>query len=229
MSGATNAGEYVAKLEAWLRAQANPEAAGPMAAYMKGKFPFLGLRSPERVELTRRFLAGNGFPADAEDAAARLWELPEREFQYTALFLLDKDRKRAPRTRIALYERLILEKSWWDTADLLAAKLAGSLLARFPDLIPERAEAWIASDNLWLRRTAILFQLGYKGKTDAELLFEAIRRNADDPDFFIRKAIGWALREYAKTDPRAVAAFAESNRLSPLSAREALKRIGKPG
>ena len=219
---------YVRSLELLFRKHAKPEAAGAMEDYMKGQFPFLGLKQPERLALTRDFLKERGVPAGDElrRVAEELWELPEREFHYTAIALLEKRMKQADPSFVSLYEKLIASKSWWDTVDLLASKLAGRLFLSHPGLAREHIPLWISSDNLWLRRTALLFQLTYKEKTDAEWLFELIRTCADEKEFFIRKAIGWALREYAKSDPRAVRDFVAGTKLSPLSVREALKHIG---
>ncbi|TYP75585.1 DNA alkylation repair protein [Paenibacillus methanolicus] len=217
---------YTSLLAERLSSHADPAVAAPMAAYMRDQFPFLGLKNPERVALTRAFLAEHGLPAgEAEllQVAEELWSLPQREFQYTAMLLLEKRLKHAQPERMPLLERLITTKSWWDTVDILAGKLAGSLFARYPDLVDEYISKWTASDDMWLNRSALLFQLHYKERTDRELLFALVRRYAGHEDFFIRKAIGWALREYSKTDAASVTRLVEETLLSPLSAREALK------
>ncbi|MCZ8512686.1 DNA alkylation repair protein [Paenibacillus filicis] len=221
---------YVARLESWMREHANMEQAGPMEAYMRGQFPFLGIKSPERKELTRAFIKEHGVPqGEALEMVVRaLWRLPEREFQYVAMTLLEKRRKETDPSRIELLEELILAKSWWDTVDWLASHGVGAHLASFPEQIPGCVECWMASWNLWLQRTAILFQLGYKRRTDTKLLFRLISECADSKEFFIRKAIGWALREYSKTDENAVRAFVAEQPLSPLSVREALKVVNGP-
>lgn len=117
--------------------------------------------------------------------------------------------------------------SWWDTVDLLAAHVVGTLVAADPRLGADM-DVWIADEDLWVARTALLHQLRYKERTDTDRLFAHCLRRSAHPDFFIRKAIGWALREYAKTDPAAVRAFVtrERDRLAPLTVREALKNIG---
>ncbi|QYR22012.1 DNA alkylation repair protein [Paenibacillus sp. sptzw28] len=219
---------YAGRLEEWLRTHENAAAAEPMSAYMRNQFPFLGIKNPERAALTKQFIKGNGVPSgeELEEVALKLWALPEREFQYTAMQLLEKRLEEAAPSQAKLLEILITTKPWWDTVDLIAGHLVGSLFTRYPELVPAHAHRWIESDNLWLRRSALLFQLGYKGRTDRELLFSFIRRCAGEKDFFIRKAIGWALREYGKTDAEAVRQFVRETELSPLSVREALKRIG---
>jgi 3-methyladenine DNA glycosylase AlkD len=122
---------------------------------------------------------------------------------------------------------LVVSKSWWDTVDTLAAHTAGPLVAAHPGLL-STMDAWITDEHMWLVRTAILHQLTYKTRTDAGRLFRYCAAQASHRDFFIRKAIGWALREYSRTDPTAVRSFVDSHRdtLSPLSVREALKRVG---
>ena len=124
-----------------------------------------------------------------------------------------------------LVEYLITEKSWWDTVDGLAAWIVGAIMKTHPSAIESKTKEWMASDNIWLQRTCLIFQLGYKKETDTELLAGFIEQLADHKTFWIRKAIGWALREYSKTDPGFVQAFVDSHQLAPLSRREALKVI----
>jgi 3-methyladenine DNA glycosylase AlkD len=220
---------YTERLEVYLRAHADATEAVPMAAYMKHHFAFLGLKSPGRMELTRQFWKENGLPGPEELAAVvrELWALPEREYHYTALELLRRMSGTFRPDDIALLEELIVTKSWWDTVDVIAGHLVGGLLERYPAMIPDYTDRWISSDDIWLQRTALLFQLRYKHKTDSALLFQLAARCADSKQFFIRKAIGWALREYSKTNPDAVVRFVQETPLSPLSAREALKVVGK--
>ncbi|UUZ92747.1 DNA alkylation repair protein [Paenibacillus sp. P25] len=222
---------YAGQLEALLRSRANPEQAAGMEAYMREQFPFLGIKTPEREALTKVFLKEHGVPSGdtLEEAVRALWRLPEREFQYTAMALLDKRRKDAGSARIDLLEELVTAKSWWDTVDLLAARLIGNHFTLYPEQIPGYTGRWLDSGNLWPQRSVLLFQLGYKKRTDTALLFGAIRHCADSKEFFIRKAIGWALREYSKTDEAAVRAFVAETPLSPLSVREALKYADRQG
>lgn len=204
---------------------ANPELAGPMRKYMKDHFPFLGIKAPLRKELSKRLLKEQGIPDDWETVVRQLWTMPEREFQYVAMDLLEKVKKRLEAGHLRLVEELITTKSWWDTVDYLAAHSVGTLFRLFPALIAPTNEGWIASGNLWLQRATILFQLSYKEKTDQELLFSNIRIYKDSQEFFIQKAIGWSLREYAKTDADAVLRFVEQTPLASLSRREALKHF----
>lgn len=221
------ASSYTIELEKWLRAHADAENALSMEAYMKNHFPFLGIRNPARVALTKQFLKAHGIPKGEEAirVAQELLALPEREFHYTAIMMLVQVRKTVNAQHIKLLEHFIVTHSWWDSVDTVADHLIGFHLQRFPDLIPDHVEKWLASGNMWLQRTAILFQLKYKKKTDVPLLFHCIQEMADSKEFFIRKAIGWALREYSKTDAVAVQTFVANTALSPLSVREALKVI----
>ncbi|MGM0881243.1 MAG: DNA alkylation repair protein [Bacillota bacterium] len=214
-------------LEAWFREHADSEKAVAMEAYMRNQFLFLGIKSTERTQLMRDFWKKVDMPkGDALlHTAEQLWQLPEREFHYEAMALLEKYGKQADQSHIGVLERWVTTNSWWDTVDFLASHLVGNHLAKYPELIASYTERWIESDNLWLRRTAILYQLRYKQRTDAGRLFDYIRRSKEDSDFFIRKAIGWALREYAKTDAAAVHRFVEETSMSPLSKKEALKHL----
>jgi 3-methyladenine DNA glycosylase AlkD len=222
--------EYVNAARSLYSANANALQAEPMKAYMKHHFAFLGIPKPQAKQLQRIFFQQYGLlPLEQlEPAVGELWRQPEREYQYLALTLIDKSLKRLGPEAIDWLEELVVTKSWWDTVDYLAAHPIGFLLRRHRDLCKERTAAWLRSDNMWLSRTAILFQLYYKTDTDVPQLFDAIHACADSREFFLRKAIGWALREYSKTDPQTVMEFVESVKLSPLSVREALKIVRKP-
>ncbi|WEK55536.1 MAG: DNA alkylation repair protein [Candidatus Cohnella colombiensis] len=219
--------EYTKVLTEWYRSHANAQKAKAMEAYLRDQYPFLGIKTPERRQLLKQFKAEHGMPNKdlLLEIVQELWQLPEREFQNVAMDLLGTYSKHAKPEDIDIFEQLITMKSWWDTVDYLAASTVGDHLKRFPQLIVPYTERWIHSDNLWLRRSAILYQLKYKKQTDVERLFAYIQLGKDEQDFFIRKAIGWALREYAKTDADAVKRFVAETKLSPLSEREALKRL----
>ncbi|WP_139489199.1 DNA alkylation repair protein [Brevibacillus dissolubilis] len=218
---------YTQNLEHLFRSHANDVNAGPMRAYMKDHFPFLGIKSPERTALLREFVREHGVPeGDMLSAVVReLWALPEREFQYAALELLEKRVKKLDVSFLPLLEELVVHKSWWDTVDTLAARLVGVFLTKHPEMILPSVDKWLASEHMWLQRTAILFQLKYKEKTDLPLLYRSILHVVDSKEFFLQKAIGWALREYAKTDAQAVIEFVGAHPLAPLSRREALKHV----
>ena len=201
------------------------ERAGPMEKYMRGQFPFLGIPSPALRSLLREVMEGTPPPAEHElaELLGSLWEFPEREYQYAGCSLMARNINRCGPGFINTLETLITTKSWWDTVDSLAKNGAGALVLRHPQLA-DTMDRWIESEDMWLRRTAILHQLGFKDRTDARRLFRYCELRAAEPEFFIRKAIGWALREYSKTDAEAVRAFVarHDRELSGLSKREAL-------
>lgn len=206
---------------------ANAENAVPMEKYMKNQFPFLGIKTPKRRELMKEFFQASGILTLElqEDFIWHLWELDEREYQYAAMDYLERSLKKLEKKHLLLCEKLIMTKSWWDTVDALAAKAVGTIAAKYPEVISEKIDGWAEGDHLWLRRTALLFQLKYKEKTDEALLYRYIFLNKDSREFFIQKAIGWALREYSKTNPAAVKQFIESHTLPKLSVREGSKYI----
>ncbi|OIJ22526.1 DNA alkylation repair protein [Anaerobacillus alkalidiazotrophicus] len=205
----------------------NDQNAILMKRYMKNKFEFLGIKAPERREIMRPLMKeAKKFPREQMvEFVKRLWDLSEREYQYFALDYLEKNIKVLVEEDIQFLEYLIKTKSWWDTVDILASKCVGYHFTKYPNLITEYGVRWAVSENIWLRRTAILFQLKYKEKTDKELLFQIIEKNAHDDEFFIQKGIGWALREYSKTNKEEVAAFINSHPLSNLSKREGKKYL----
>ena len=220
---------YIEPLKSRFHANIDPAAAEPMAAYMRNKFPYLGIKSPLRRQLERDFIKENSFPPleDLSPILLDLWSLPEREYQYAALMLLGKFEKKLPPEFIETIETLLTTKSWWDTVDTIASNTVGTHFKRFPDIREIKLEEWRKSDDFWLRRTCILFQLKYKDNTDFELLKTSILENLGSKEFFINKAIGWALRQYTRTDPDAVRSFVTETPLAPLSEREALKWLNR--
>lgn len=217
------------RLTATYAAAADPDRAVSMRAYMKDVAPFLGLATPVRRALSRTVLEGTPRPgeADCTAIALRCWQLPEREYQYFAVDYLRRHVKRCTSGFLPVARYLVSTVPWWDTVDALAAHVVGGLVAADPRLKSDM-DAWIVDEDLWVARTALLHQLRHKERTDTERLFAYCLRQSGHPDFFIRKAIGWCLREYAKTDPDAVRGFLvrEKGRFAPLSVREALKNIG---
>ncbi|HDR89702.1 MAG TPA: DNA alkylation repair protein [Bacteroidetes bacterium] len=215
-------------LEETFDRHADPEKAVMMKKYMKNKFPFFGIQSLLRRELLRPLIR-NMQPCRRElmEVVDELWSRENREYQYAAMELADRFRQLLDERDVCFLERLITIRSWWDTVDFLASRLTGSFLQRFPDLVHGVNKQWMESGNLWLQRTCLLFQLRYKEKTDTGLLFANIAACAASGEFFLQKAIGWALREYSKTDPETVRHFVGTHKLSPLSEREALKIIRK--
>jgi 3-methyladenine DNA glycosylase AlkD len=216
------------RLVAGYGAAQDPTRAAPMRAYMRGQFPYLGIATPHRRALSREVLAGLPRPAEDDLRAAALacWALPEREYQYFACDWLTRNAAACSAGFLTTAHALITTKSWWDTVDALANRVVGAIVARHPETVATMDE-WLLDDNMWLARTAILHQLTYAERTDPDRLFRYCLARAGHRDFFIRKAIGWSLRQYAKTDPAAVGAFVRTHQsvLSPLSVREALKRV----
>jgi 3-methyladenine DNA glycosylase AlkD len=216
------------RLVATYGAAADPVRAVSTRAYMRDQFPFLGMLTAHRRALSRQVLAGVPRPSADElrTVALACWELPEREYQYFAADWLVRHAAVLTPEFLPTVRHLITTKSWWDTVDALASRVVGAIVARHPSAV-STMDSWLVDDNLWLARTAILHQLTYRDRTDLDRLFRYCLARADHRDFFIRKAIGWALRQYAWTDPEPVRAFVEQHRavLSPLSVREALKNL----
>jgi 3-methyladenine DNA glycosylase AlkD len=221
---------YVLSLKTLFEQNSDPAKAEPMKKYMRNQFEYLGIKSPELSALMREFIGQHKLPPlDQLDMISRdLWSLPQREFQYAAIGFLGKLEKKLEPETITTVEYLIITKSWWDTVDTIAGHTVGSLFKRFPTVKKKYLAKWRKSDNFWLRRTTLLFQLGYKKDTDFDLLCELIKENLDSDEFFINKAIGWALRQYAWTNPAPVKKFVKATKeLNPLSRREALKNTGE--
>ena len=198
-----------------------------MKQYMKNRFEFYGIKSPKRKDLIRIFLKKYGLPPKniSESVVKILWNYPYRECQYAALDILERCVKKEQIRNIKLYEELITSKSWWDTVDWLATRVVGVHLHKFPNDIMSIHKRWMDSDNMWLQRVCLLFQLKYKSETDTKLLFSTIKQLSHSKEFFIQKAIGWSLREYSKTDVDAVRTFVACATLAPLSVREGMRLI----
>ncbi|WP_203247026.1 DNA alkylation repair protein [Sporosarcina beigongshangi] len=208
-------------------ANRNEELAGPMGAYMKGHFPFLGIKSPLRKELLKEHFVEYTLPEPEQlfDEVWKLYNLPEREYQYAAIALIEKMKKQLTPDDFPALQRLIETKSWWDSVDSIAPHFVGQLVKMDRAYGDKVMLKWSQSDNMWINRSAILHQLKFKQLTDTELLFTIIKQHTDSKEFFIQKAIGWALREYAKTNPDMVKDFVGEHSLKPLSKREALKHL----
>ena len=215
-----------------LRDQADPKKAPFMQAYMKSEMPYLGIQAAPFRKIAKAVIAAH--PLDSfqawRDSVLELWRGARyREERYAAIELAGYRKYQAFRTLDALpmYEEMITTGAWWDYVDSIAGHRLGELLRRHPKELAAILREWAVSDDIWKRRSAILAQLGFKGDTDLKLLYDCIRPSLDRPEFFLRKAIGWALRQYAWTDPKEVLRFVKANekRLSPLSKRVALKNL----
>lgn len=212
-----------------LRASADPKKAAGMQAYMKTDMPFYGVQKPERVKILRgvksRFAPDSH--RDYLDSIAALWELPHREEKYLAQGFATAFPEHIVPASLSMYERFIVEGAWWDFVDETATHMIRELVLGYPAETWSVVEGWAEDEDMWLRRTAVLCQVGAKDRTDPDRLFRFCAARAHEKEFFIRKAIGWALRDHAYTDPEAVARFVSDHRdeLSTLSFREATKHI----
>ncbi|GAM15089.1 DNA alkylation repair protein [Mesobacillus selenatarsenatis] len=206
----------------------NREEAVRLSNYMRNQFEYIGLRAPQMQEVFKQHVKTHGLPAkeDLLEVISSLWKLEEREMQMSGAYLLDLMKKQFTEDDLQLLKYIITTKPWWDTVDHIAKKHFGYYLEKFSQHRQPIIDRWIASDNIWLIRSCILFQLGYKERTDVTMLEDIISRTCHTKEFFINKAIGWALREYAKQNPEKVFEITNRLPLSNLSRREALKHIG---
>lgn len=221
--------QYFAELKIAFEKHADPAIAAGAKAYMRSKSEFYGLPSPLRSQLLKEFISKAGYPANehVEEMVHNAWDQPQREWQYIAMVIVEKSLKKADQSLADLAEWMIIHKSWWDTVDFVAPNIAGALFIKYPEIKTRYIENWMHSGNLWLQRSCLLHQLRYNKTTDQQLLFSLCERLSKHPDFFIRKAIGWSLRQYSKTCPEAVIEFVNTHELSNLSRKEALKVINK--
>ncbi|MFN8321893.1 MAG: DNA alkylation repair protein [Chitinophagales bacterium] len=218
---------YLAPLQKAYEAQRDDAQAEEMSRYMKSLFPFIGIPSPYRKEVFKQHLALHGLPEykDLFAIVKSAYAQPEREFHYIAIDLAGKFAKTADGSFVPLLEFLITKNSWWDSVDSVASNCTRDFFKRnIPLQIPVTGK-WMNSENMWLQRASILFQLNYKNNTNEKLLYKYILHLKESPEFFIQKAIGWALREYSKTNPQSVKRFLANNDLPKLSVREASKYI----
>lgn len=220
-----------------LAAEGDPERAEGQQRYMKSDLPYFGVTLPRTVALLKEVAAAHPLTSyeDWRDTVLALFrEAGHRELWYAAEELAERPKYReyARRTEsLEIYEVLVVEGAWWDIVDGVAAHLVGGLFETDAAWTAERMRAWSSDPHLWKRRTSIICQLRRGRSVDLELLYDCIEANREDRDFFIRKAIGWALREVARTQPDEVIRYVEAHRdaLSPLSKREALKNVLKQG
>lgn len=214
------------RVRADLRQAADPAIAPGQQAYMRSTMPFLGVRVPAVRSLTRSAVRGITDVQLLREAALLLWrEAAFREQRYAATAITGVALLRGRLDLLPVHEEMIRTGAWWDHVDEVSGRV-GSTLTRHPEPMTATLLAWAHDPDLWVRRCSIIAQLGFRGATDRALLAAAIEANVDDPDFFVRKAIGWALRDLARTDPDWVRSFVASHALSPLSRREALKHVG---
>jgi 3-methyladenine DNA glycosylase AlkD len=194
---------------------------------MRNQFEFYGVKTPVRRGIQRELFKKDVLPPkhDLHKLVTSLWNLPERENQYVAQELARKYVRNMEEEDILLYEYMITHKSWWDTVDFIAAVLVGSYFKAFPHKREDVTKKWMSSNNIWLHRSTLLFQLKYKETLDTEFLARTINNLLGSEEFFINKAIGWVLREYSKTNKDWVLKFVAITPLHSLSKREALRLI----
>ncbi len=219
---------YLPPLQKAYEVKRDNHRAADMSRYMKNLFPFVGIPSPERKEIFKQHHTKNGLP-EYKDLFAIIkscYAQPEREYHYFAIDLAGKFAKKADESFVPVMEFLISNNSWWDSVDSVASHCTRAFFKRNVFLQKRVTRKWMNSGNIWLQRSALLFQLNYKKETNETLLYSYIGELRHSKEFFIQKAIGWALREYAKTNKKSVAGFIKSTPLKPLSIREAQKHFG---
>lgn len=221
--------DYIATLEQDFEANSNPQIAEGQKAYMRNQFEFYGITSPKRREIQRPFLVKSFLPPKEKlhELVKTLWQKPQREYQFFAQELVFKYTKQFSISDISILEYMVTHKSWWDTVDYIAVKLIGPYFERYPEQLDTHLEKWLASDNIWLQRCCLLYQLKRKEEIDTLRLSQIIQRLLGSKEFFINKAIGWVLREYSRTNPNWVKEFVAVNDLANLSRREALRLIDR--
>ncbi|MCB1247599.1 MAG: DNA alkylation repair protein [Acidimicrobiia bacterium] len=221
--------DLVTLVQRELSERADADKAISMQRYMKTDMPFYGVQKPGRKKVMRAVRTSFA-PKDREEyiaACTALWALPRREEKYLAQAVATTYRTYVVPGSISLFRRFIVEGAWWDFVDETATHMIRPLVVDHPHEVWPFVDRWIDDPDMWLRRTAIICQVGAKESTDADRLFDFCRRRAHESEFFIRKAIGWALREYSKTDADTVRSFTTDHRdvLSGLSYREATKYV----
>jgi 3-methyladenine DNA glycosylase AlkD len=218
---------YLQPLQQSLQERFHETNAKAMSQYMRNLFPFFGVATPIRTLLFKEHIKQFGLPTFKEQTKVlkSCMAQSERDFHYFAIHLLGKYVKEDAVKFSELMMYLITTNSWWDSVDGTSSSSVRPFFKLHPELAPKITRTWMDSGNFWLQRSAIIFQMGYREKTNEKLLFDYCLELKDEKEFFIQKAIGWALREYSKTNPKKVSAFLKANKLAPLSVREASKYL----
>lgn len=220
--------KFCNELETYFRKESNLKLAIPMENYMKNNFTYFGIKTEKRRAIFKLNYELNKLEVKSNFKAIawELFQMKEREFHQTAIDLLVKEfKKNFVLEDIQLIEKLIITNSWWDSVDTIAKYILGGYLLQFPSETLKIIERFSNSENMWLNRSAILFQLSYKEKTNFEILRSECEKHKDSNEFFIQKAIGWALRDYSKFNPNGVTDYVNTTSLKPLSKREALRLL----
>lgn len=219
---------FIIQMEKIFKDHANEQQALAFKAYLLNQFEHYGIKTPLRRRLCKQYFSQHLPPyRELEHIVRELWQLPQREFHYSAVELLVHYKNEWNKDCIALFEYMIIHKSWWDSVDHIASELTGPYFKIHPNMTRTITRRWNRSDNIWLQRSSLMFQKAYRNSTDTELLEEYILHCRNSDEFFVQKAIGWALREYSKTNPHWVQQFVRNHELPALSKREALKRLNK--
>jgi 3-methyladenine DNA glycosylase AlkD len=219
---------FIATLTIELKNNSNHDEAVLMSNYMKNNFIFFGIKTPKRRAILKSILLTykEEIKSDFRQICWQLFNKPEREFHYCAMDILQQEIKnKFIEDDIKFIEKLITSNSWWDSVDFLAKYMLGGYLQQFTDKTLVIIEAFSNSHNMWLNRSAILFQLSYKKKTNFDILKSECEKHKESTEFFIQKAIGWALRDYGQYNPNAIKAYVLNTNLKPLSHREALRKL----
>lgn len=221
--------KVVNTLRSSFKKHSDPEVAFGACKYMRNQFKFIGVKTPQRRQITRELIKKSQTYSEKEllSLCQDLWNQPEREFQYVACDLLIRNSNRLSQDFVLKHAKwFITNKSWWDTVD--AVRTAIEVVIDKNPQLRKLMDQWVKYDNIWLVRVAIIHQLKLGKRTDIERLEKYCAYRAKDTEFFIAKAIGWALRSYSYTNPRWVKKFVKSHpELQPLSVREALKVINR--
>ncbi|MGB1308181.1 MAG: DNA alkylation repair protein [Oceanihabitans sp.] len=222
--------EFTTLLKNSFKENANNQNALKMQAYMRNKFIFYGIQSNPRRDLLKSTITlyKGDLSKNISDISWNLFTAPQRELHHCGMELFQKHKKNKYHVEdIQLIEKFISTNSWWDTVDYISKWILGNYLQQYPNEIPTVISKFSTSKNMWLNRSAILFQLGYKENTNQKLLFSICLKHNTSKEFFIQKAIGWSLREYGKYQPNAVLEFVKNNTFAPLSKKEAIRNIIK--
>lgn len=218
---------YIIPLQKEYERRRDAEQAEDMSRYMKNLFPFIGIDAPNRKEIFKKHIAQNGLPDYKElfPIIKSCYAQPEREYHYFAIDLSGKFAKKSGEDFVPAIEFMIAENSWWDSVDSVASNCTRDFFKKNVSLQIPVTRKWMDSGNMWLQRASILFQLNYKTETNEKLLYKYMLELKNSNEFFIQKAIGWALREYSKSNPKSVKKFLAENKLANLSVREASKYL----
>jgi 3-methyladenine DNA glycosylase AlkD len=219
---------FINDLKSSFAEHSNPEFAAQMKSYLMERFELYGIKTKLRRDLMKPLVEKHRLEIrdTIRTLAFDLYDLPQREMHHCATELFEKQlRKSYKKEDITLIEKLISTNSWWDSVDFISKQILGKYLQTFPEEIPNVIETFSSSDDMWLQRSSIIFQLGYKENTDKEMLFKQCLIHKQSEEFFIQKAIGWALREYGRYNPKDVLEFATTSDLKPLSKREAIRKL----